>query len=107
MLFNLIMLAVPVICNSLKAFDSGKNRKKTVRSDLLIRCCILDSPWYALSVAVCRTGDRTATDQGMADGLAVYRGPLLQRSFMYRRWYCRCNAAAAAIGLRWRWPGIR
>ena len=52
MLFNLIMLAVPVVflCASailaVKAFEHGKNRKKTVLTHSLL---YLHSAWYALS----------------------------------------------------------
>ena len=55
MLFNLIMLAVPVVflCASailaVKAFEHGKNRKKTVLLRFAHSLLYLHSAWYALS----------------------------------------------------------
>ena len=96
MLFNLIMLAVPVVflCASailaVKAFEHGKNRKKTVAySDFAHSLLYLHSAWYALSSASAATGDAAAATSGMADGLAYIGAALCNRSFMCRRRYCR------------------
>ena len=87
MLFNLIMLAVPVVflCASailaVKAFEHGKNRKKTVLTQICSFAAVFAFCMVCPIVASAATGDAAAATSGMADGLA-YIG----------------NAAPAAIG---------
>jgi V/A-type H+-transporting ATPase subunit K len=100
MLFNLIMLAVPVVflCASailaVKAFEHGKNRKKTVLTQICSFAAVFAFCMVCPIVASAATGDAAAATSGMADGLA-YIGAALATGLS-------CigvgNAAPAAIG---------
>ena len=76
MLFNLIMLAVPVVflCASailaVKAFEHGKNRKKTVLTQICSFAAVFAFCMVCPIVASAATGDAAAATSGMADGLA-------------------------------------
>ena len=93
MLFNLIMLAVPVVflCASailaVKAFEHGKSRKKTVLTQICSFAAVFAFCMVCPIVASAATGDAAAATSGMADGLA-YIGAALAVG----------NAAPAAIG---------
>ena len=99
MLFNLIMLAVPVVflCASailaVKAFEHGKSRKKTVLTQICSFAAVFAFCMVCPIVASAATGDAAAATSGMADGLA-YIGAALATGLS-------CiggNAAPAAIG---------
>ena len=100
MLFNLIMLAVPVVflCASailaVKAFEHGKNRKKTVLTQICSFAAVFAFCMVCPIVASAATGDAATATSGMADGLA-YIGAALATGLS-------CigggNAAPAAIG---------
>ena len=100
MLFNLIMLAVPVVflCASailaVKAFEHGKNRKKTVLTQICSFAAVFAFCMVCPIVASAATGDAAAATSGMADGLA-YIGAALATGLS-----CIAvgNAAPAAIG---------
>ena len=76
MLFNLIMLAVPVVflCASailaVKAFEHGKNRKKTVLTQICSFAAVFAFCMVCPIVASAATGDAATATSGMADGLA-------------------------------------
>ena len=76
MLFNLIMLAVPVVflCASailaVKAFEHGKSRKKTVLTQICSFAAVFAFCMVCPIVASAATGDAAAATSGMADGLA-------------------------------------
>ena len=76
MLFNLIMLAVPVVflCASailaVKAFEHGKNRKKTVLTQICSFAAVFAFCMVCPIVASAATGDAAVATSGMADGLA-------------------------------------
>ena len=97
MLFNLIMLAVPVVflCASailaVKAFEHGKNRKKTVLTQICSFAAVFAFCMVCPIVASAATGDAAAATSGMADGLA-YIGAALATGLS-----C-IGAAPAAIG---------
>lgn len=86
MLFNLIMLAVPVVflCASailaVKAFEHGKNRKKTVLTQICSFAAVFAFCMVCPIVASAATGDAAAATSGMADGLA-YIGAALATVF--------------------------
>ncbi len=86
MLFNLIMLAVPVVflCASailaVKAFEHGKNRKKTVLTQICSFAAVFAFCMVCPIVASAATGDAAAATSGMADGLHI-SVPLLQQVF--------------------------
>ena len=101
MLFNLIMLAVPVVflCASailaVKAFEHGKNRKKTVLTQICSFAAVFAFCMVCPIVASAATGDAATATSGMADGLA-YIGAALATGLS-----CiggGINAAPAAIG---------
>ena len=93
MLFNLIMLAVPVVflCASailaVKAFEHGKNRKKTVLTQICSFAAVFAFCMVCPIVASAATGDAATATSGMADGLAYIGGGIAVG-----------NAAPAAIG---------
>ena len=98
MLFNLIMLAVPVVflCASailaVKAFEHGKSRKKTVLTQICSFAAVFAFCMVCPIVASAATGDAAAATSGMADGLA-YIGAALATGLS-----CIGGAAPAAIG---------
>ena len=93
MLFNLIMLAVPVVflCASailaVKAFEHGKNRKKTVLTQICSFAAVFAFCMVCPIVASAATGDAAAATSGMADGLAyivkILRHSVKQSSSLY------------------------
>ena len=100
MLFNLIMLAVPVVflCASailaVKAFEHGKNRKKTVLTQICSFAAVFAFCMVCPIVASAATGDAAAATSGMAyigaalaTGLSCIGGGIAVG-----------NAAPAAIG---------
>ena len=93
MLFNLIMLAVPVVflCASailaVKAFEHGKSRKKTVLTQICSFAAVFAFCMVCPIVASAATGDAAAATSGMADGLSCIGGGIAVG-----------NAAPAAIG---------
>ena len=86
MLFNLIMLAVPVVflCASailaVKAFEHGKNRKKTVLTQICSFAAVFAFCMVCPIVASAATGDAAAATSGMADGLAYIGAALATTS---------------------------
>ena len=98
MLFNLIMLAVPVVflCASailaVKAFEHGKNRKKTVLTQICSFAAVFAFCMVCPIVASAATGDAAAATSGMADGLAYIGAALATGGIAVG------NAAPAAIG---------
>ena len=103
MLFNLIMLAVPVVflCASailaVKAFEHGKNRKKTVLTQICSFAAVFAFCMECPIVASAATGDAAAATSGMADGLA-YIGAALATGLSCIGGIAVGNAAPAAIG---------
>ena len=100
MLFNLIMLAVPVVflCASailaVKAFEHGKNRKKTVLTQICSFAAVFAFCMVCPIVASAATGDAAAATSGMADGLA-YIGAALATGLS-------CIGGGIAVGNRYR-----
>ena len=103
MLFNLIMLAVPVVflCASailaVKAFEHGKSRKKTVLTQICSFAAVFAFCMVCPIVASAATGDAAAATSGMADGLA-YIGAALATGLSCIGGIAVGNAAPAAIG---------
>ena len=101
MLFNLIMLAVPVVflCASailaVKAFEHGKNRKKTVLTQICSFAAVFAFCMVCPIVASAATGDATS---GMADGLAYIGAALATGLSCIGGGIAVGNAAPAAIG---------
>ena len=97
MLFNLIMLAVPVVflCASailaVKAFEHGKNRKKTVLTQICSFAAVFAFCMVCPIVASAATGDAAAATSGMADGLA-YIGAALATGLS-------CIGGGIAVGI--------
>ena len=95
MLFNLIMLAVPVVflCASailaVKAFEHGKNRKKTVLTQICSFAAVFAFCMVCPIVASAATGDAAAATSGMADGLAYIGAALATGLSCIGRRYCR------------------
>ena len=97
MLFNLIMLAVPVVflCASailaVKAFEHGKNRKKTVLTQICSFAAVFAFCMVCPIVA-------SAATSGMADGLAYIGAALATGLSCIGGGIAVGNAAPAAIG---------
>ena len=104
MLFNLIMLAVPVVflCASailaVKAFEHGKNRKKTVLTQICSFAAVFAFCMVCPIVASAATGDAAAATSGMADGLAYIGAALATGLSCIGGGIAVGNAAPAAIG---------
>ena len=98
MLFNLIMLAVPVVflCASailaVKAFEHGKSRKKTVLTQICSFAAV-----FAFCM-VCPIVASAAATSGMADGLAYIGAALATGLSCIGGGIAVGNAAPAAIG---------
>ena len=96
MLFNLIMLAVPVVflCASailaVKAFEHGKSRKKTVLTQICSFAAVFAFCMVCPIVASAATGDAAVATSGMADGLAYIGAALATLAYI---------GAALATGL--------
>ena len=86
MLFNLIMLAVPVVflCASailaVKAFEHGKNRKKTVLTQICSFAAVFAFCMVCPIVASAATGDAAALHRAWLTVLHI-SVPLLQQVF--------------------------
>ena len=104
MLFNLIMLAVPVVflCASailaVKAFEHGKSRKKTVLTQICSFAAVFAFCMVCPIVASAATGDAAAATSGMADGLAYIGAALATGLSCIGGGIAVGNAAPAAIG---------
>ena len=104
MLFNLIMLAVPVVflCASailaVKAFERGKNRKKTVLTQIFSFAAVFAFCMVCPIVASAATGDAATATSGMADGLAYIGAALATGLSCIGGGIAVGNAAPAAIG---------
>lgn len=105
MLFNLIMLAVPVVflmasaILAVKAFERGKSRKKTVLTQIFSFAAVFAFCMVCPMVASAATGDAAAaTSSGMADGLAYIGAALATGLSCIGGGIAVGNAAPAAIG---------
>jgi V/A-type H+-transporting ATPase subunit K len=106
MLFNLIMLAVPVVflmasaILAVKAFERGKSRKKTVLTQICSFAAVFAFCFICPIVASAATGDATAAtaSSGMADGLAYIGAALATGLSCIGGGIAVGNAAPAAIG---------
>ena len=104
MLFNLIMLAVPVVflCASailaVKAFEHGKNRKKTVLTQICSFAAVFAFCMVCPIVASAATGDAATATSGMADGLAYIGAALATGLSCIGGGIAVSAAASAALG---------
>lgn len=98
------MLAVPVVflCASailaVKAFEHGKNRKKTVLTQICSFAAVFAFCMVCPIVASAATGDAAAATSGMADGLAYIGAALATGLSCIGGGIAVGNAAPAAIG---------
>lgn len=105
MLFNLFMLAVPVVflmasaILAVKAFERGKSRKKTVLTQICSFAAVFAFCMICPMVASAATGDAaSASSSGMADGLAYIGAALATGLSCIGGGIAVGNAAPAAIG---------
>lgn len=105
MLFNLFMLAVPVVflmasaILAVKAFERGKSRKKTVLTQICSFAAVFAFCMICPMVASAATGDAaSAASSGMADGLAYIGAALATGLSCIGGGIAVGNAAPAAIG---------
>lgn len=104
MLFNLVMLAIPVVflCASailaVKAFEHGKSRKRTVLTQICSFCAVFAICFVCPIAANAATGDVATASTGIADGLAYIGAALATGLSCIGGGIAVGNAAPAAIG---------
>lgn len=107
MLFNIIMLAVPVVflmasaIVAIKAFEHGKSKKKTVFAQLFSFAAVFAFCFVCPLVASAAEGDATAVAAaapGIADGLAFIGAGLATGLSCIGGGIAVGHAAPAAIG---------
>ncbi len=102
--FNLVMLALPVVflmasaIIAVKAFERGKSRKKTVLMQICSFAAVFAICMVCPIIANAATGDASATASTAADGMAFIGAALATGLSCIGGGIAVGNAAPAAIG---------
>lgn len=104
MLFNIVMLAVPVVflmasaIVAIKAFEHGKSKKRTLLTQICSFAAVFAFCFVCPLVASAAEGDVAAATSGMADGLAYIGAALATGLSCIGGGIAVAHAAPAAIG---------